>query len=117
MGIEKVNKPKIRVDYIKICETFGIKPDQEYFNIYSIGNALWKAYEMGQKNPPTVEADSTLTLNIKEATWSNFIVESAVKEVADFWFNMSPDEPMDGDETERIGKLFLRTLNERMGNK
>jgi len=51
------------------------------------------------------------------ATWSNFIVESAVKEVADFWFNMSPDEPMDGDETERIGKLFLRTLNERMGNK
>ena len=43
----EVKKPKVRVDYIKICETFGINSDREYFNIYSIGDALWKAYKTG----------------------------------------------------------------------
>ena len=42
-----MNKPRIRTDYIEVCETFGVNPNREYFNMYSIGDALWKAYQMG----------------------------------------------------------------------
>ena len=44
------------------------------------------------------------------------ITKEKAKELCEQWLYFFGDEPMDGDDSERLANIFLSTLNKIMGN-
>ena len=50
-----MNKPRTRKEFRALCREYGLNPNsRKYFDSYSIGEALWKAFMAGRASQDAV---------------------------------------------------------------
>ena len=75
-----MDKPKCYGDFVSICNRFEIDPYREYFDIYSVGDALWKAYKLGVEKTSQLpeSADKSIKMDYAESRihrWQNILAD------------------------------------------